>query len=354
MQTRSQPIFGRQFKIIASFWEARKPLCRLVAKVLEKVERLLSLVPQPLTSDLDETFPVSYEESLNTVLQVKLVFYIFWHFLRSWKFRVTIPWSVWCGAPWQTLQGPSRAPSSCLLRLRTLLRPSEKPLFLYPGFFRWISKKNSYFVAFFSAGLPQWSHPYILHQESRSKSGVLQQMDWGKYWALFLKKKFWCYIKLYLNRLNSVLKQEPLNNIHIRYRYRYLWSNGSVPYSLCWASLEIIRLFLCLSSPFCFAGRPSHLFLAVWLLQPPLLHRRHQAELRQGEQLQHRRGERGVEHWTAAFGKTQIQVDFEFSVLAPDQEVFHRPARYLHKSINMIFPAIHPNIQIHQHEYVFT
>ena len=77
MQTRSQPIFGRKFKIIASFWEARKPLCRLVAKVLEKVERLLSLVPQPLTSDLDETFPVSYEESLNTVLQVREVFYVF-------------------------------------------------------------------------------------------------------------------------------------------------------------------------------------------------------------------------------------------------------------------------------------
>ena len=49
----------------------------LVAKVLDKVERLLGLVPQPLTSDLDETFPVSYEESLNTVLQVRLVFYIF-------------------------------------------------------------------------------------------------------------------------------------------------------------------------------------------------------------------------------------------------------------------------------------
>ena len=48
-----------------------------VAKVLEKVERLLGLVPQPLTSDLDETFPVSYEESLNTVLQVTSVFYIF-------------------------------------------------------------------------------------------------------------------------------------------------------------------------------------------------------------------------------------------------------------------------------------
>ena len=36
-----------------------------------KVERLLSLVPEPLSSDLEETFPVSYQESLNTVLQVK-------------------------------------------------------------------------------------------------------------------------------------------------------------------------------------------------------------------------------------------------------------------------------------------
>ena len=62
-----------------------------VEKILEKVERLLSLVPQPLPSALEETFPVSYEESLNTVLQVRSVFYIFWNFLHSWKFRVTTP-----------------------------------------------------------------------------------------------------------------------------------------------------------------------------------------------------------------------------------------------------------------------
>ena len=101
-----------------------------------------------------------------------------WNFLHSWKFRVTTPWSVWCGVPWQIWLGPSRAQSSCLLRLRTLLRPWEKPLFLYPGFSRSISKKKkrlskercltlfcfrSSLGAFSSAGLPERSHPSILH-----------------------------------------------------------------------------------------------------------------------------------------------------------------------------------------------
>ena len=39
---------------------------------IAKVERLLNLVPEPLPSELEQTFPVSYEESLNTVLQVKI------------------------------------------------------------------------------------------------------------------------------------------------------------------------------------------------------------------------------------------------------------------------------------------
>ena len=73
VETLSQPIFGRKSKIIGGFWEPRK----MLQKILEKVERLLGLVPQPLPSDLEETFPVSYQESLNTVLQVSSVFYIY-------------------------------------------------------------------------------------------------------------------------------------------------------------------------------------------------------------------------------------------------------------------------------------
>ena len=152
-------------------------------------------MPEPLPSDLEENFPVSYQESLNTVLQVTDAnevtwFFIDWNLLHSWKFRGTIPWSVWSGEPWRTLLGLWRAPSSCRLRLRTPLRPSEKPLFPYPGFFRSISNRRTNFqrlvvlsaliwCTFCLAGLPQRPHPAILHQESGSKSRVLQRMDRG-------------------------------------------------------------------------------------------------------------------------------------------------------------------------------
>ena len=40
-------------------------------------------MPEPLSSDLEETFPVSYQESLNTVLQVGTVMEYFAFLLKS-------------------------------------------------------------------------------------------------------------------------------------------------------------------------------------------------------------------------------------------------------------------------------
>ena len=40
------------------------------------MERLLGLVPGPLLEALEENFPASYEESLNTVLHLEVARYV--------------------------------------------------------------------------------------------------------------------------------------------------------------------------------------------------------------------------------------------------------------------------------------